>query len=442
MVIGGMMNKLSIRTKILLITLFIFSAGLFIGPNALRELVEVRYENRLKEDVDEILEILEENYKNIDDINFSRAGNYFVLIYDNKTKKLIPELSVLPGRHMRMQGFQNIDMIQKSREYKFEKEVSEDGRVTIVVGYSSNFPREIVQPLERDFLFVYIFLSLLVISGVIISTTIAFRPIRKTSEQVNNLDPLFKLEKLNEIGSKDEISVLIKTFNTLLEKTYIASKSQKQFVENASHELNTPLTSLKLQIEQLFKKDKVTTKTVKSIQDDVNEIQSTIEALMALETVTKNDIADEKVNVNAIVEEVINNSDIQFINNEIITVFSNSKILKVMLNNLIGNAEKFKEKEIKITLDQIGKKPSLVDEDDGVGIDSENYDLIFNPFWQEDESRTRNKSGKGLGLSIVKNITLRYGWSISVDKSELVEAKFIIIFYLFLKPNNSFKAFI
>jgi signal transduction histidine kinase len=428
MVIGGMMNKLSIRTKILLITLFIFSAGLFIGPNALRELVEVRYENRLEEDVDEILEILEENYKNIDDINFSRAGNYFVLIYDNKTKKLIPELSVLPGRHMRMQGFQNIDMIQKSREYEFEKEVSEDGRVTIVVGYSSNFPREIVQPLERDFFFVYIFLSVLVISGIIISTTIAFRPIRKTSEQVNNLDPLFKLEKLDEIGSKDEIGVLIKTFNTLLEKTFIASKSQKQFIENASHELNTPLTSLRLQIEQLLKKDDINKETLESIQEDVNEIQSTIEALMALETVTKNDISDEKVNVNTIVEEVINNSDIQFISNETITVFSNSKILKVMLNNLIGNAEKFKEKEIRITLDRTNKKPSLVVEDDGVGIDPENYDLIFNPFWQEDESRTRNKGGKGLGLSIVKNITLRYGWNISVDKSELGGAKFTITF--------------
>ena len=428
MVIGGMMNKLSIRTKILLITLFIFSAGLFIGPNALRELVEVRYENRLEEDVDEILEILEENYKNIDDINFSRAGNYFVLIYDNKTKKLIPELSVLPGRHMRMQGFQNIDMIQKSREYKFEKEVSEDGRVTIVVGYSSNFPREIVQPLERDFLFVYIFLALLVISGVMISTTIAFRPIRKTSEQVNNLDPLFKLVKLDEIGSKDEIGVLIKTFNTLLEKTFIASKSQKQFIENASHELNTPLTSLKLQIEQLLKKDDIKKETLKSIQEDADEIQSTIEALMALETVTKNDISNEKVNVNTIVEEVIHNSDIQFISNETITVFSNSKILKVMLNNLIGNAEKFKEKEIRITLDRINKKPSLVVEDDGVGIDSKNYDLIFNPFWQEDESRTRNKGGKGLGLSIIKNITLRYGWNISVDKSELGGAKFTITF--------------
>jgi signal transduction histidine kinase len=319
-------------------------------------------------------------------------------------------------------------MIQKSREYKFEKEVSEDGLVTIVVGYSSNFPREIVQPLERDFLFVYIFLALLVISGVIISTTIAFRPIRKTSEQVNNLDPLFKLEKLDEIGSKDEISVLIKTFNTLLEKTFIASKSQKQFIENASHELNTPLTSLRLQIEQLLKKDDINKETLESIQEDVNEIQSTIEALMALETVTKNDISNEKVNVNTIVEEVIHNSDIQFISNETITVFSNSKILKVMLNNLIGNAEKFKEKEIRITLDRINKKQSLVVEDDGVGIDPENYDLIFNPFWQEDESRTRNKGGKGLGLSIIKNITLRYGWNISVDKSELGGAKFTITF--------------
>ena len=188
------------------------------------------------------------------------------------------------------------------------------------------------------------------------------------------------------------------------------------------------MCTLYILIEQLLKKDTVNKETIASIQEDVDEIQSTIEALMALETVTKNDISDEKVNVNAIVEEVVNNSDIQFISNETITVFSNSKILKVMLKNLIGNAEKFKEKEIRIILDLINKKPSLIIEDDGVGIDRENYDLIFNPFWQEDESRSRNKGGKGLGLSIVKNITLRYGWTISVDKSELGGAKFIISF--------------
>jgi signal transduction histidine kinase len=99
-----------------------------------------------------------------------------------------------------------------------------------------------------------------------------------------------------------------------------------------------------------------------------------------------------------------------------------------MLNNLIGNAEKFKSNKTVISTDLVHGIPSVIVEDDGGGIKPENYDLIFTPFWQEDESRTRNKSGKGIGLSIVKNITLKYGWTISVDKSELGGAKFIISF--------------
>ena len=61
-----------------------------------------------------------------------------------------------------------------------------------------------------------------------------------------------------------------------------------------------------------------------------------------------------------------------------------------------------------ISTDFVHGIPSVIVEDDGGGIKPENYDLIFTPFWQEDESRTRNKGGKGIGLSIVKNIALKY----------------------------------
>ena len=99
-----------------------------------------------------------------------------------------------------------------------------------------------------------------------------------------------------------------------------------------------------------------------------------------------------------------------------------------MLNNLIGNAEKFQSNKTVISTELVRDIPSVIIEDDGSGIKQQNYDLIFTPFWQEEESRTRNKSGKGIGLSIVKNITLKYGWTVSVDKSELGGAKFIISF--------------
>ena len=167
---------------------------------------------------------------------------------------------------------------------------------------------------------------------------------------------------------------------------------------------------------------------IKNIQEDINEIQSTLEALLDLETSGSNTEGSEEVLVNELIKTVVVGTDIVFQDKKEIKVFSNSKVVKLMLNNLIGNAEKFKSNKTVISTDLVHGIPSVIVEDDGGGIKPKNYDLIFTPFWQEDESRTRNKSGKGIGLSIVKNITLKYGWTISVDKSELGGAKFIISF--------------
>ena len=73
------------------------------------------------------------------------------------------------------------------------------------------------------------------------------------------------MEKLDDVKSNDEIGKLISTFNSLLEKVHISSISQKQFISNASHELKTPLTSLKLQIETLKKQNNTDEKTLVGI---------------------------------------------------------------------------------------------------------------------------------------------------------------------------------
>ena len=101
-----------------------------------------------------------------------------------------------------------------------------------------------------------------------VATTIAFRPIKETISKVSKLEPLKNLDKLKELGSNDEVGRLIKTFNNLLEKTHLSSKSQKQFVENASHELKTPLTSLNLQLEKLANTENIDQNLVKGIKDD------------------------------------------------------------------------------------------------------------------------------------------------------------------------------
>ena len=422
------MKNIGIRTKIIIITLIILGGGFFIAPEILEEVAETRYRGTLEDGREKLAKRLEKDYEKINLRNTPRIGDYFVFVYDKESGKLIREYSFFPPRLIDDYDAKTNKFSINNKEFNLKKTESLDGKVSIVVGFNESTPRNTVEGISRFFIVSYILASILVILGILISTEIALRPVNKSVKRISEFEPLNKIERLDEVNSKDEIGNLITTFNSLLEKVHISAVSQKQFISNASHELNTPLTSLKLQIENLKKDGVVNEKTLIGLEEDVVEIQSTIEALLILETSSKSEKQDSEILLNELIEVLVEGTGIDFKNNFQIKVVANQKILKLMLNNLIRNAEKFKSKKIIISTELVGESPTVIVEDDGVGVSPENYDLIFTPFWQEDESRTRNKSGKGIGLSIVKNITLKYGWTVSVDKSELGGAKFIISF--------------
>jgi len=422
------LKNIGIRTKIIIITLIILGGGFFIAPEILEEVAETRYRETLEDGREKLAKRLEKDYEKINLRNTPRIGDYFVFVYDKESGKLIREYSFFPPRLIDDYDAKTNKFSINNKEFNFKKTESLDGKVSIVVGFNESTPRNTVEGISRFFIVSYILASILVILGILISTEIALRPVNKSVKRISEFEPLNKIERLDEVNSKDEIGNLITTFNSLLEKVHISAVSQKQFISNASHELNTPLTSLKLQIENLKKDGVVNEKTLIGLEEDVVEIQSTIEALLILETSSKSEKQDSEILLNGLIEVLVEGTGIDFKNNFQIKVVANQKILKLMLNNLIRNAEKFKSKKIVIRTELVGESPAVIVEDDGVGVSPENYDLIFTPFWQEDESRTRNKSGKGIGLSIVKNITLKYGWTVSVDKSELGGAKFIISF--------------
>ena len=422
------MQSVGIRTKIIIITLIVLGGGFFVAPDILEQIAEIRYRSTLEDGRERLVEELEQDYRNLNLRNSPRIGDYFVFIYDNQSGKLIREYSYFPPRLVDDFNPKKVEFDVNKNDLNFIKTESLDKKVTIVAGFSESTPRLIVDGIERLFVISYIIASLFVVLGILISLEIALRPVNKSIKKISQFEPLAKVERLDGVKSNDEIGKLISTFNSLLEKVHISSISQKQFISNASHELKTPLTSLKLQIEKLKKEGSVEKKNLAGIEEDIFEIQSILEALLTLETSSKGDGSNEEVNLNSLIKTAVEDTDIDFKNNLQIKVIANQKILKLMLNNLIGNAEKFKSKKITISTELIGESPSVVVEDDGVGINPENYDLIFTPFWQEDESRTRNSGGKGLGLSIVKNIVTKYGWSGSVDSAELGGAKFIISF--------------
>ena len=422
------MKNIGIRTKIIIITLIILGGGFFIAPEILEEVAETRYRGTMEDGREKLVKQLEKNYEKINLRNTPRIGDYFVFVYDKESGKLIREYSFFPPRLIDDYNLAKNQFAINEDDLNFIKTESTDKKVSIIVGFSESTSRNIVDGLERFFVLSYLLASIFVVLGILISTEIALKPVSRSIKKISEFEPLYKMEKLDDVKSNDEIGKLISTFNSLLEKVHISSISQKQFISNASHELKTPLTSLKLQIEKLKKQNNTDEETLIGIEEDVIEIQSIIEALLILETSTKSGGTDGKILLNDLIKKTIKGTDVDFKNNVEIMVDSNQEILKLMLNNLIGNAEKFKSNKVIISADIVDEAPSIIIEDDGVGIHPENYDLIFTPFWQEDESRTRNIGGKGLGLSIVKNIVSKYGWKITVGKSDLGGAKFIVSF--------------
>lgn len=422
------MKNIGIRTKIIIITLIILGGGFFIAPEILEEVAETRYRGTMEDGREKLVKQLENNYEKINLRNTPRIGDYFVFVYDKESGKLIREYSFFPPRLIDDYNLAKNQFAINEDDLNFIKTESTDKKVSIIVGFSESTSRNIVDGLERFFVLSYLLASIFVVLGILISTEIALKPVSRSIKKISEFEPLYKMEKLDDVKSNDEIGKLISTFNSLLEKVHISSISQKQFISNASHELKTPLTSLKLQIEKLKKQNNTDEKTFIGIEEDVIEIQSIIEALLILETSTKGGSTDGEILLNELIKKTVKGTDVDFKNNLEIMVDSNQEILKLMLNNLIGNAEKFKSNKVIISTDMVDKAPSLIIEDDGIGIHPENYDLIFTPFWQEDESRTRNVGGKGLGLSIVKNIVSKYGWKITAGKSDLGGAKFIVSF--------------
>ncbi|MDA9275659.1 HAMP domain-containing histidine kinase [Acidimicrobiia bacterium] len=422
------MKNIGIRTKIIIITLIILGGGFFIAPEILEEVAETRYRGTMEDGREKLVKQLEKNYEKINLRNTPRIGDYFVFVYDKESGKLIREYSFFPPRLIDDYNLAKNQFAINEDDLNFIKTESTDKKVSIIVGFSESTSRNIVDGLERFFVLSYLLASIFVVLGILISTEIALKPVSRSIKKISEFEPLYKMEKLDDVKSNDEIGKLISTFNSLLEKVHISSISQKQFISNASHELKTPLTSLKLQIEKLKKQNNTDEKTLIGIEEDVIEIQSIIEALLILETSTKGGSTDGEILLNELIKKTVKGTDVDFKNNLEIMVDSNQEILKLMLNNLIGNAEKFKSNKVIISTDMVDKAPSLIIEDDGIGIHPENYDLIFTPFWQEDESRTRNVGGKGLGLSIVKNIVSKYGWKITAGKSDLGGAKFIVSF--------------
>lgn len=211
---------------------------------------------------------------------------------------------------------------------------------------------------------------------------------------------------------------------------------RKDFVANVSHELKTPLTSIKGFIETLksgaVEDEKLRDKFLNIIDEETYRLNNLIEDLLILTDIenSKNKIKHEMINPNTSINEVIefltelavekNITIVDKVNGNLPVIYGNRGWFKQMLINLIDNAIKYTKPngKIKITAYNVSDQLIISIKDNGIGIEKEYLDRLFERFFRVDKARSKKVAGTGLGLAIVKHIVIQFNGDIKV-KSEI-----------------------
>ena len=233
-----------------------------------------------------------------------------------------------------------------------------------------------------------------------------FGPIKKLSEGVEKISS-GDLESRIIVKGNDELENLAVSINEMSANISEMLKAKETLLIDVSHELRSPLTRIKL-ANEFVEEEKVR----KNIREDVIEMESMISGL--LETYRTE---------NSGLKPILKNTDVVLLLKNLISKFSYEKIdlksdfekrelqidpdkIEIALRNIIDNAVKYSDnKPVEISVAENENADTLISvKDHGRGIEQEEINKIFEPFYRVDKSRDKKISGYGLGLSIVKKI--------------------------------------
>jgi heavy metal sensor kinase len=255
-----------------------------------------------------------------------------------------------------------------------------------------------------------------------------------TAEKISQSN-LSQRIRVNE-GREDEIGRLVKTLNSLLDRLENSFYRQKQFNADVSHELKTPISVIKAQIEEAIDSEKKLTSDQKNIlltiKKQIEQMNQLVSQMLLLAKVDGKNIKPDKeefdlnVVVDAVIEEMNNLASEKNISikkeireGQEFRMKADLSLITQLLLNLIDNALKYSKDsgKIKIILTKLDGFYRLNIIDNGIGIAEEDLDDIFKRFYRVDKSRSREYGGTGLGLSICSWIVKIHGGEINIKSS-------------------------
>lgn len=406
-------------------------------------------------------EISEEIKKHLDDVAIDSNDTYliqvdqwrarehntisvnpvFVQFYDNN-KKLIDKSPNLKQS--------NLQLLDASNDNQYV-EANLNGipirqKQTAIINNNEVIGYLVIGMSLDDFEIIYILKNILLITFPIILILLfliarffagrSIRPVVNITEISSKITKDNLNTRIDLPTNKDELYVLSKTINDLLDRMEEAVEREKQFTSDASHELRTPLAVIKGTLEVLIRKPREKQEYEEKIGfcvNEVNRLNNLVDELLLLARFEnqKQNNKVENVFLNALILDSLSrySDKISKQKLEISTQFdyeyyvqTDYYLISIIIGNLLSNAIKYSKPDGKIQI-ELNKENSgtiVTISDNGLGIPSDDLNKIFNSFYRASNSKNPTIKGTGLGLSIVKRLCDILNITIQISSEENV----------------------
>lgn len=236
---------------------------------------------------------------------------------------------------------------------------------------------------------------------------------------------------------ESEVLVII-VINDITDSKKLSLEKQEFFV-NASHELNTPLSSILGYSEMMLSSNKLERKFLETINKEAERMKNLISDMLQIsELENVKNIEDSKINIKKIAEEVLVSYQPKAAakNIELKTqlkngfIFANSEKITKLISNLVDNSIKYNNQGgfVEVVTETKNNEVILTVKDNGIGIPKKDLSRVFERFYRVDKNRSKAESGTGLGLSIVKHVAKNYNAPVKLVSKENEGTHITVIF--------------
>lgn len=305
----------------------------------------------------------------------------------------------------------------------------------LLVSVSTDNVRDALAYLKNVALIIQLSVSILLVVCAILAANHISRPFGKMKRSIEDIQIGYG-EDMLMIDNYSETEEISANINAMIKNMKVLDESRQEFVSNVSHELKTPLTSMKVLADSLTAQEGAPVELYQEFMVDIaSEIERENKIITDLLSLVKMDKAADSINISSVnVNELL-----ELIMKRLMPIAEKQKIelvlesfrpvtaeidetkMSLALTNLIENAVKYNDKPdgwVHVSLNADHQYFYVKVEDNGIGIPEESLDHIYERFYRVDKSHSREIGGTGLGLAITRNVILMHRGAIKAFSTE------------------------